>query len=70
MNPVIFGPDAEFAYVDGIYFSGHKFLGGCGSPGVLIVKKNILTPSDVQPTQPGADCHSLQSFDVDVQQIG
>lgn len=53
MNPVVFGPDAPYAYIDGMYFSGHKFLGGCGSPGVLIAKKAMLTPSDAHPTQPG-----------------
>ncbi|KAE8909149.1 hypothetical protein PF005_g25001 [Phytophthora fragariae] len=39
------------AYKDAIFFSGHKFVGGPGSPGVLAVKKKLMT-NDV-PTMPG-----------------
>ena len=42
MNPVSFGESnyynpqrAKLAYKDGIYFSGHKFVGGVGSPGLF-----------------------------------
>ncbi|KAL7689117.1 putative aminotransferase class V domain, pyridoxal phosphate-dependent transferase, major [Plasmopara halstedii] len=35
-------PRDPLAYKDAIFFSGHKFLGGPGSPGVLIVKKNLM----------------------------
>lgn len=31
------------AYKDAIFFSGHKFVGGPGSPGVLVVKNNLMT---------------------------
>ena len=34
--------DSKYAYKDAIYFSGHKFLGGVGSPGVLVVKRAVL----------------------------
>ena len=33
MNPTVIGDDAPHAYLDAIFFSGHKFLGGPGSPG-------------------------------------
>ncbi|KAG6620902.1 cysteine desulfurase [Phytophthora cinnamomi] len=46
MNPK--DPDA---YKDAVFFSGHKFVGGPGSPGVLVVKKNLM--SNEVPTMPG-----------------
>ncbi|CAI5724722.1 unnamed protein product [Hyaloperonospora brassicae] len=52
MNPVV--ADAArrpFVYKDAVYFSGHKFIGGPGSPGVLVVKKRLLT--NAVPTVPG-----------------
>jgi selenocysteine lyase/cysteine desulfurase len=39
------------AYKDAVFFSGHKFVGGPGSPGVLVVKKNLMT--NEVPTMPG-----------------
>lgn len=30
---------------DAIFFSGHKFVGGPGTPGVLVVKKRLLCNS-------------------------
>ncbi|KAH9141845.1 hypothetical protein AeRB84_014021, partial [Aphanomyces euteiches] len=41
----------SLSYKDAIFFSGHKFLGGPGSPGVLVVKKKLFM-TDV-PTTPG-----------------
>lgn len=32
----------ELAYKDAIHISPHKFIGGPGSSGILIAKKNIL----------------------------
>ncbi len=51
MNP----PTAagSLAYKDAIFFSGHKFLGGPGSAGVLIVKKALLPPLSEAPTGGG-----------------
>ena len=49
MNPAL----EPLAYKDAIFFSGHKFVGGPGAPGVLIAKRNILTPRDATPTVPG-----------------
>jgi selenocysteine lyase/cysteine desulfurase len=42
--------DAE-AYLDAIYFSMHKFLGGPGTPGVLIFNQKIY--DNVVPDHPG-----------------
>ena len=53
MNPVLVSADSHYAYKDAIAFSGHKFLGGPGSPGVLIIKKKLLAPFDSVPTVPG-----------------
>lgn len=50
MNPTSVNP---LAYKDGIYFSGHKFLGGPGSPGALIVKRNILLDKNTPPSVVG-----------------
>ena len=33
MNPTVIGADSHHAYLDAVFFSGHKFLGGPGSPG-------------------------------------
>ena len=50
MNPIVTGPDAPYVYKDAIVFSGHKFVGGPGCPGILVVKKDIIP--DI-PTIPG-----------------
>ncbi|ETN23383.1 hypothetical protein PPTG_02964 [Phytophthora nicotianae INRA-310] len=47
MNP----KDEPLAYKDAVFFSGHKFVGGPGSPGVLVVKKNLM--NNEVPTMPG-----------------
>lgn len=52
MNPVS-EDGSNLAYKDAIIFSGHKFLGGPGAPGVLIIKKKILPPSTMHPTLVG-----------------
>eukprot|EP01040_Poterioochromonas_malhamensis_P022720 gene22720-27689_t len=48
MNPV-----NPLAKKDAVYFSGHKFLGGPGSSGVLIVKRFILPQAFEPPSVPG-----------------
>jgi selenocysteine lyase/cysteine desulfurase/tRNA(Ile)-lysidine synthase TilS/MesJ len=45
--------DPKYAYKDAMYFSGHKFLGGVGSPGVLVVKRTVLPVVDTLPSTPG-----------------
>ncbi|CAB1100192.1 unnamed protein product [Ectocarpus sp. CCAP 1310/34] len=44
MNPSASGLEDDQALVakDAIFFSGHKFVGGPGTPGVLVVKKRLL----------------------------
>ncbi len=42
MNPVDKRPDAALAAKDAIFISPHKFVGGPGTPGVLVVKKALL----------------------------
>jgi selenocysteine lyase/cysteine desulfurase len=44
-------PQEASAHLDAIYFSGHKFLGGAGTPGVLIFNKKIY--KNTVPDQPG-----------------
>jgi selenocysteine lyase/cysteine desulfurase len=44
-------PREEGAHLDAIYFSPHKFLGGPGTPGVLIFNKKIY--KNIIPDQPG-----------------
>ncbi|RLN70952.1 hypothetical protein BBJ28_00012123 [Nothophytophthora sp. Chile5] len=44
-------PKDPAAYKDAIFFSGHKFVGGPGSPGVLVAKTRLL--SNEVPTMPG-----------------
>ncbi|KAJ8524525.1 hypothetical protein ON010_g16592 [Phytophthora cinnamomi] len=52
MNPVVTDESRRpFVYKDAVFISGHKFIGGPGSPGVLIVKKRLLT--NAVPTTPG-----------------
>ncbi|TMW64640.1 hypothetical protein Poli38472_011520 [Pythium oligandrum] len=51
MNPVVAGDLRPFVYKDAVFISGHKFIGGPGSPGVLIVKKRLL--GNAVPTTPG-----------------
>jgi selenocysteine lyase/cysteine desulfurase len=57
MNPITStsttGTSASLAYKDAVYFSGHKFLGGPGSPGALIVKKRLLPGGVDAPTTVG-----------------
>ncbi|KAE9310989.1 hypothetical protein PF008_g20309 [Phytophthora fragariae] len=44
-------PKDPLAYKDAVFFSGHKFVGGPGSPGVLVVKKSLM--NNEVPTMPG-----------------
>lgn len=51
MNPGLKDKKKKHAYKDAIFFSGHKFIGGPNTPGVLVVKKKLLERE--VPTQPG-----------------
>jgi len=44
-------PEEKEAHLDAIYFSPHKFLGGPGTPGILMFNKKIYSNSI--PDQPG-----------------
>jgi selenocysteine lyase/cysteine desulfurase len=44
-------PQCEEEHLDGIFFSPHKFLGGPGSPGVLIFNKKLY--KNLVPDNPG-----------------
>ncbi len=51
MNPVVEGPARPFVYKDAVFISTHKFVGGPGTPGVLVAKKRLF--NNGSPTQPG-----------------
>lgn len=51
MNPVVQGPARPFVYKDAVFLSPHKFVGGVGTPGVLVAKKRLL--ANAVPTVPG-----------------
>jgi len=51
MNMVAPGQDGELAYKDAIFLSPHKFIGGPGTPGLLIAKRSLFT--NRVPTAPG-----------------
>ncbi len=45
------GPDGALQYKDAIFVSPHKFLGGPGTPGLLVVKRHVCT--NKVPSTPG-----------------
>jgi selenocysteine lyase/cysteine desulfurase len=45
-------PSASFVAKDAMFFSPHKMLGGVGTPGVLIIKKNLVSQIDA-PSRSG-----------------
>ncbi|MEE8435505.1 MAG: aminotransferase class V-fold PLP-dependent enzyme, partial [bacterium] len=45
------GPEGHLAYKDAVFISPHKFIGGPGTPGILIAKRNIIR--NTIPTVPG-----------------
>jgi len=51
MNMVAPGPDGHLAYKDAVFISPHKFIGGPGTPGLLIAKRKLFT--NRVPTAPG-----------------
>jgi selenocysteine lyase/cysteine desulfurase len=51
MGPVGHGPEAERTYKDAVFLSPHKFIGGPGTPGVLVVRRELLR--NRVPTVPG-----------------
>ena len=51
MNPSGPGIDASLAVKDAIFLSPHKFVGGPGTPGLLVVKRDLVR--NTVPSQPG-----------------
>jgi selenocysteine lyase/cysteine desulfurase/CRP-like cAMP-binding protein len=51
MNPLRDGVDPDLISKDAIFLSPHKFIGGPGTPGVLVLKKKLVTGT--VPSQPG-----------------
>uniref|UniRef100_A0A8D9FGV6 tRNA 2-thiocytidine biosynthesis protein TtcA n=1 Tax=Cacopsylla melanoneura TaxID=428564 RepID=A0A8D9FGV6_9HEMI len=45
MNPFLPTVDEKSVYKDAMFFSGHKFVGGIQTPGVLIAKKSLFKNS-------------------------
>ena len=52
------GRIGALAYKDAVFISPHKFIGGPGTPGVLVVKRQLLT--NTVPTVPGGGTVSLR----------
>lgn len=42
MNAALPIPDGHLAYKDAVFVSPHKFIGGPGTPGVLVAKRSVL----------------------------
>jgi selenocysteine lyase/cysteine desulfurase len=70
MTPPTSGPDAHLAYKDAIYLSPHKFIGGPGTPGLLVARKELF--ANRVPAVPGGgtvayvnpvDHHYLESIE-------
>ncbi len=45
------GPDGHLAYKDAIFLSPHKFIGGPGTPGLLVAKRHLF--NNEVPAMPG-----------------
>ncbi len=61
MNPTSAIGDQKLAYKDAIFISPHKFIGGPGTPGVLVAKKALF--KNRVPSIPGGGTVSYVSID-------
>jgi selenocysteine lyase/cysteine desulfurase/CRP-like cAMP-binding protein len=61
MNPEGAGTDGHLAYKDAVFLSPHKFVGGPGTPGVLVAKRALFT--NAVPTVPGGGTVTFVSID-------
>ncbi len=59
MNLSADDPEAEGAYKDAVFLSPHKFIGGPGTPGILVVKRELL--KNAVPAVPGGGTVSYVS---------
>ena len=57
--PIEMNPDAELAYKDAVFISPHKFVGGPGTPGVLVAKRSLFR--NRVPAVPGGGTISFVS---------
>ena len=62
MNPQLDGPDGHLAYKDAVFLSPHKFIGGPGTPGVLVAKRGLF--ENAVPTIPGGGTVSFVTRDA------
>ena len=70
MNPRTDSGNAELAAKDGIFCSPHKFVGGPGSPGILIAKKKLFTNEVPHATGGGTVVyvtHNRHSYTRDIE---
>ena len=62
MNPeVVDDPDGHLAYKDAVFISPHKFIGGPGTPGVLVAKRALFV--NPVPTVPGGGTVAFVTVD-------
>jgi selenocysteine lyase/cysteine desulfurase len=61
MNPTAATDQGSLAFKDALFISPHKFVGGPGTPGVLVVKRRLIT--NRVPTVPGGGTVSYVSPD-------
>ncbi len=61
MNPAGDGPDAHLAYKDAVFLSPHKFIGGPGTPGVLVAKRRLF--ANAVPSVPGGGTVAFVTLD-------
>ena len=61
MNPAPTTGDQRLAYKDAIFISPHKFIGGPGTPGVLVAKKALF--KNKVPSIPGGGTVAYVSID-------
>ncbi len=61
MNPAGEGPDGPLAYKDAVFLSPHKFIGGPGTPGILVAKRALLDGR--VPTVPGGGTVAFVTVD-------
>ncbi len=64
MNMTDDKPDGQLVYKDAIFLSPHKFIGGPGTPGILIAKKHLFT--NRVPSSPGGGTVDYVSQDQHV----
>lgn len=62
--PIDMNPKDEACAKDAVFLSPHKFLGGPGSPGILVIKKRHVVSS--KPIEPGGGTVKFVGLDGQV----